>query len=314
LSSPLRLLPSVQRQSSTSQLPITSPLSGQAQENGAPNGSKAPVKGTTVGEIKATGSAERQQQTIDKPEPWGSRFWCEVNASDWFIGLFTLLLAIATYFLWRETERLAAGADDQSKKMVAGINATLAVADKTKEVADAMQDAASAMRYTAGVSEAAMNAAQKSSERQLRAYVHVYEITRAEEWEDQFRVGINVKNYGQTPAYGVVIRALAGQGPWPDVKEIPGMKEGLRQIGDLKERMVLGPSANALMSYGLKENISEDAMKSIREGTAAMYIYGFIKYVDAFGETRHTYFNYAYERDALVTTRLCFAHHGNTAD
>jgi len=51
-----------------------------------------------------------------KRTSWALKFWCDVNASDFAVGLFTLFLVIATYFLWCETERVARGDDDQADK------------------------------------------------------------------------------------------------------------------------------------------------------------------------------------------------------
>ena len=142
-------------------------INGQSQEHTSPQIDKGAVVPAHISELRATGSAYPSQSTVENPESWWSKFWCEVNASDWFIGLFTLFLAIATYFLWRETERLAKGGDEQAQRMVDGINATIAVVDKTKDVANAMAEAAQAMPTVAGISDAAMQATEKEQQARI---------------------------------------------------------------------------------------------------------------------------------------------------
>lgn len=62
-------------------------------------------------------------------DAWWKGAVCDVNSSDYLLGLFTLFLVISTIGLWTQTERLAAGADDQSEKMVESIAAAQKAAD-----------------------------------------------------------------------------------------------------------------------------------------------------------------------------------------
>ena len=48
-----------------------------------------------------------------EPYVWGRKFWCEVNASDYFIALFTLVLAAVTGFLWWSTHKLWLAGEEQ---------------------------------------------------------------------------------------------------------------------------------------------------------------------------------------------------------
>jgi hypothetical protein len=92
---------------------------------------KASIAGS-VGKVHADGSAEPIDQPSEKPQSWWLNFLCEANASDFAVGLFTLFLGIATYFLWQETARLARGADDQATKM----EKSIAVAQKAANTAE----------------------------------------------------------------------------------------------------------------------------------------------------------------------------------
>ncbi|HEY8697484.1 MAG TPA: hypothetical protein VIM02_07695 [Rhizomicrobium sp.] len=88
------------------------------------------------------GEIERSQTTYYAPKQkvdWGRKFWCDINAGDYFLVLFTLALAVSTFYLWRETERLAKGADEQTKRMIEQIEfgrAASYAATKSAEVAD----------------------------------------------------------------------------------------------------------------------------------------------------------------------------------
>ncbi|HEY1710275.1 MAG TPA: hypothetical protein VGG10_18540, partial [Rhizomicrobium sp.] len=50
-------------------------------------------------------------------EQWIKRFGCEINGADYLLALFTIILAISTILLWRETERLARGAEDSQRQL-----------------------------------------------------------------------------------------------------------------------------------------------------------------------------------------------------
>jgi hypothetical protein len=152
------------------------------------------------------------------------------------IALFTIVLAYSTIGLWRQTERLAEGADDQSKKMVMAINATLAVSDRTKEVADAMGKVAKAMADVAYQTEALAIQTRESSTRQASQtqqsiavatkaadaadlsakaaigvelpFLHIESVSFSNIptsdtalWLSQLIPKVIVKNFGRTPAF-----------------------------------------------------------------------------------------------------------------
>jgi hypothetical protein len=72
-----------------------------------------------------------QQQTrtqttyyaASEPYRWGRQFWCEVNASDYFIALFTLVLAAVTGFLWWSTHKLWKAGEQQLTVVQASVDA-----------------------------------------------------------------------------------------------------------------------------------------------------------------------------------------------
>lgn len=97
----------------------------------APRGALPIAEGS---QQKAEGRAEPAEDAGSKPESWWNNFRCDVNASDYFIALFTLILAVVTGFLWWTTHRLwksgegqiaatkmAAEAADLSAKAAVGV-------------------------------------------------------------------------------------------------------------------------------------------------------------------------------------------------
>lgn len=83
------------------------------------------TKGAADAQIAAHGRADPQQEPRHQPDGWWLRFWCEVNASDYFIALFTLVLATVTGFLWYSTHLLWQAGEKQ-----------IAAAQKSADIAE----------------------------------------------------------------------------------------------------------------------------------------------------------------------------------
>jgi hypothetical protein len=114
--------------------------------------------------------------------------------STFVIAAFTIVLAFSTVRLWRETERLAKGADDQSEKMERNIK-------QARRLALATMVSARATRKSAAVAEKALYTLEGS---------HV-EIARLE-YEPEIRV--RLKNYGRTAATVHYVTVHANVEPW----------------------------------------------------------------------------------------------------
>lgn len=92
-------------------------VDGETNQTGPTTHKNGPIKAASQilsAAIKASGSAEPIHEATEPPRAWRLKFACEFNIGDFAVGLFTLLLGIATFFLWRETERLARGAEGQA--------------------------------------------------------------------------------------------------------------------------------------------------------------------------------------------------------
>jgi hypothetical protein len=232
----------------------------------------------------AASAAQQKNQPIENPESWGAKFWCEVNASDWFIGLFTLFLAIATYFLWRETERLAGGADDQSEKM------GLSIAEAGRS-ATAMEGVSSAM---AAQVENAVNLTRLQREfwqRQMRAYVSVVvggATFQEREKRLKFAGRPKVINDGMTPAHNVktVIKAAILKVPLPDDFDF-SLPASSATAGP-----AIGPRQTRDYTGIVEEYVPDQDVKGIKDltGQRGLVVWGRITYDDAFGQPHYANF------------------------
>jgi hypothetical protein len=87
--------------------------------SGNPTVKKYAVNPVIDGSKREIDRIEATYYAPQKKENWGRRYWCDVNATDYFLVLFTLALAVSTFLLWRETSRSieAAKASVEAVKM-----------------------------------------------------------------------------------------------------------------------------------------------------------------------------------------------------
>jgi hypothetical protein len=303
LTAPFFILPSVCSQPAKTTKPAAYSfvVNGQQTQSGGDiehqQVIKAPIAPLTV-KIDAHGSAQSINEPPQAGNEWRLKFWCEVNASDFAIGLFTLFLFIATYFLWRETERLAKGGDDQAQRMLDGIHATIAVADQTSQVAVAMQEAASAMRQVAGVSEAAMLETKKTSQRELRAYLSVEPAGINQLIRSLDGMGhVVVRNVGKLPARNVYVAVKMMDSLQRDVVLAWPVRKD-----ETSNRTIQPGSA---MSQGSEDRIRIGDLCN----TNFVFVYGTVSYEDGYGKPRvtnfcHRYPSVSYDRSLDLTSMV----------
>ena len=114
-----------------------------------------------------------------------------------------------------------------------------------------------------------------SAERQLRAYVHVMEATilhANDEYQPNFR--IEIKNYGQTPAYRVAddcttSLALAGEPSFKLIEERTNYSD-------------LGPSQTHVTTMLISDNAWTTLIKPAIERGVPFYVYGEVTYFEVF--------------------------------
>jgi hypothetical protein len=132
--------------------------------------------------------------------------------------------------------------------------------------------------------------ARKSSERQLRAYVFgngggISLVAPSSGGIMQIHVDYRFKNFGQTPAYKA--------STWTTM-EIFEVNAPVFSQHTGRGNFAIGPGANFESPLGGTLNYQE--LADIRADKKAIFIWGEIKYVDAFGEDRHFRF---YDRNGL---------------
>lgn len=149
--------------------------------------------------------------------------------------------------------------------------------------------------------------AEKTAERQLRAYVFVTESSITDtDRPDIKRIAISIKNTGQTPAFNVIHWQNSQIFPYPGNPVFPG-----KQNIPLSTSM-LGPGMETDKLLDVKISPSEGS--DILAGTKALYIWGGIEYVDAFKITRHT--GYCFVRGGhfdICGEALTYCEYGNEA-
>ena len=135
----------------------------------------------------------------------------------------------------------------------------------------------------------------KTSRVQLRAYVVVSSagITGgADDEETTPTAVVTIKNAGQTPAHDVVnVSGIAiDLFPPPPTLRLTITDGDFATVGRTRE--TLGPGNTTISSTSAGRLLMDDEKKGIIEGVGAIYVYGEIRYRDAFGKRRWTRYRF----------------------
>lgn len=141
--------------------------------------------------------------------------------------------------------------------------------------------------------------AERSSERQLRAYVTIIS-TEIEKVRVNFvpRAEIRIQNTGQTSAYDTYIlnnMLVARRYPLPEGADLPAVQIRFAdgKIGIPKcSHGVLGPSQTTATRGDSGGPLSPEDYAGITNGSRALYFYGFASYRDTFGKFWRLHFRY----------------------
>jgi hypothetical protein len=134
-------------------------------------------------------------------------------------------------------------------------------------------------------------AGERHSERALRAYVNIHAA-----YIDNFNgpgtpnVRIIIKNSGQTPAYNLRLAGRPIMEPFPyagpfDIPESEFRSRGISGPGDIG---TTGGDLNTPIPF------TDAQRNAIRSGLSVLYVYGEIRYRDAFGKERWTKYRLVY--------------------
>jgi hypothetical protein len=135
----------------------------------------------------------------------------------------------------------------------------------------------------------ALRHAEETAERQLRAYVHIsraaikFEPPEIPEWH------LEIKNFGQTPAYNVRqwTHIWITERPLKEVLPTPGSDFQMSSS-------VLPPGNHEIMIWKKDPPIPAASLSLIGTAVGTVYIYGEIKYTDAFKKQRFTRYRLFY--------------------
>lgn len=159
--------------------------------------------------------------------------------ADAIIAVFTVILGVATWLLWRATKALVVGAED-------------------------------------------------TSARQSRAYVFVDQSEiRQFGWDQPPEAWLLLKNMGTTPAYQVRRRAHIGLSRYPCTSfETPAWPAQIAKSD-------LGPGGEIQFGpIALDRKLTNEETDKVVKGEYAIYVWGEVKYLDAFGEGQEMEFRY----------------------
>lgn len=150
---------------------------------------------------------------------------------------------------------------------------------------------AAAIRGTK-VSEEAVSVQRELGEKQVRAYIFLDAAGPILPF--QLAVGeppsgmINIKNFGQSPAYDIRCQRGTMSGPWPipDDFEFP-----TDDTANFATGASLAPGeVTSFPIFKAGQIVGQEDFDGIRDGNLAFYIWGRIRYRDVFGHSRHTNF------------------------
>ncbi len=178
----------------------------------------------------------------------------------------TGLLAISTIGLWYVTWRALNHAKDDAARQARDMRASI-----------------SAANASAGAAEDALRHAQESSERQLRAYVHVVEARFDNLKGGEIPIAkIKIQNFGQTPAYNFSQAAILGLQNYPLIEAPPPIK------GTEDPCSPIAPTGFVHIMPALKEPLTQRDVDCLLSGKFALFAVGEVAYIDCFGKSRFT--------------------------
>ncbi|MGA8600912.1 MAG: hypothetical protein WB663_05880 [Beijerinckiaceae bacterium] len=145
----------------------------------------------------------------------------------------------------------------------------------------------------------------------MRAYVHPVtdpnanlEIALGEKAHRR----IEIKNFGVTPASDVFSLGNIAIREFPLIGELPAIP-----LRTDFSRTVIPPGETHEAALGSAQAISVNEWESVEAGEARLYMYGIIRYRDAFGQNRETKFRLMSSDPELGPIRLIYCPTGNEA-
>ena len=211
------------------------------------------------------------------------------DSGEGIIAIFTVILGIATWALWRATRDLVAEAKTTGAAQVC-----------------AAQQSAAATQIAATAASASLELAGETAKRQLRAYVAVDDSMVQQIGTDWYDVNLKIKNFGQTPAYNFDLSVSCRQ--IADIEELnsPSLPETPRKTG-----MTIPPTAHHTTTIHISQ-LENSVLREIVDGRVRTHLWGWITYQDCFDNHRTIEFRFV-QSGGFVVGENCFymSHEGN---
>jgi hypothetical protein len=162
-------------------------------------------------------------------------------------------------------------------------------------------DAKDEAKRAADAAHATIEQAERHARQELRAYVSAEPNFLVAFDEEHFASArAEIKNLGQTPAHGVsTITAIdVLPYPLPEAFAFPAIQ------GNRSAPATLFPGKDLVSSGTSGRFFTSEEIKSIRDGSARVYVFGSTAYRDIFGQPHETQFSRSVKADPDTLTKL----------
>ncbi len=134
-----------------------------------------------------------------------------------------------------------------------------------------------------------VHGAEDTAQRQLRAYVSVVAVQLYQFGTEKPVIGgLEIVNNGQTPAYKITATINVGT--------------GLTKSAAPRGPLALDPKAKIYLWGATESPLTQDDYDAVVRSAASIFVYGEIRYVDAFGKNHFSRFRYTYGGDGVAPT------------
>lgn len=160
------------------------------------------------------------------------------------------------------------------------------------------------------VNERSLDHAKQSSERQLRAYVHVAsaKVKNLDKASGR-EIVVVVKNYGQTPALKARFRSAEHVREWP----LQGALDDLSKV-EIRTGVEALPFGRPVIMHIPVGDLTEWSERALRNGEHAIYFWGLVTYEDVFGKPHFTRIRLVCEGEGVASGSMHATEEGNERD
>jgi hypothetical protein len=197
--------------------------------------------------------------------------------------------------------------ESDDKSIVAGFTIVLAFSTIGLWLATVGLQRSTNRLWDAG--ERQLKLTRKTSRRQLRAYIHVTRV----EVRDFLNIAeyfIQYENRGQTPAYKIEVSNCIA------LETVPVRSDLFDRQLEFSRHGALGPGGQTHFKKPGPRQLTAAELADLANGSLAVWVFGKIRYVDAFGKSHTTTYRNLITRDAPLSSdgKMGMAEQGNDAN